>query len=554
MFNFTNQKRKEAQNFFDAGVHAFETQEYGDAAEMFGQALEGNPDNLEWRSLLLFSVYLGDLKSYTPLTKKWITECLKNSLMMNVGLLIRAWAKIVIAEGDAKYFLEAKDYEGFKQKAEAAPDKAALFASDLVVYGLKLGPIPDVTVERLLTWARRLILEYAAGGKPAPAWMEPSACALAHCCFSNEYVFSQTKEEEALVEKLTGDSPLKVAAWAMYRPLTANETIAKAAKSMKPLAEIVEQQINEPEEERQLRKTVRSLKPIEDETSKHVQVQYEENPYPRWTNIGSIFTDEDEIPLPRLRKDKNPKFLIGGCATGRYPIGIALLRQNYADVKGIDISLTSIGYALRMMKKHKVNNLELVHADILDVGLLGETFDVVETLGVVHHMRDPAKGVQALVGVLKPEGYIKIAVYSKLARRHITECQEELRAKGFQPTLSDFRRVREYIIGLPADHPYKKFLGYDDFYTSSMIRDLLLPAHENFFTIGGLKDLMRGAGLKFLGFVNLSDETAQNYKQMFPVDPQRLSLENWQRFEEKHPDTFIGMYKFWCEREGAPAV
>ena len=57
--------------------------------------------------------------------------------------------------------------------------------------------------------------------------------------------------------------------------------------------------------------------------------------------------------------------------------------------------------------------------DLLSVSDLGVLFDVIECSGVLHHMEQPADGLSALVQQLKPGGYIKLGLYSEIARKVI---------------------------------------------------------------------------------------------------------------------------------------
>ena len=39
-----------------------------------------------------------------------------------------------------------------------------------------------------------------------------------------------------------------------------------------------------------------------------------------------------------------------------------------------------------------------------------------------------------------------------------------------------------------------------------------------------------------------------NYVKAFPDDPQAVNLKNWAKWEVRKPDTFVGMYRFWCRK------
>ena len=65
--------------------------------------------------------------------------------------------------------------------------------------------------------------------------------------------------------------------------------------------------------------------------------------------------------------------------------------------------------------------------DILEVKHLKKEFDLIECSGVLHHMKNPSFGLSNLLGVLKPNGYMKLGLYSKFAREMVIEIREFIR-------------------------------------------------------------------------------------------------------------------------------
>ena len=65
---------------------------------------------------------------------------------------------------------------------------------------------------------------------------------------------------------------------------------------------------------------------------------------------------------------------------------------------------------------------------------LERRFDVIECVGVLHHMEDPVAGWRVLRRLLEPGGYMKIGLYSERARRHIVAARAFLAARGDPPT------------------------------------------------------------------------------------------------------------------------
>ena len=55
---------------------------------------------------------------------------------------------------------------------------------------------------------------------------------------------------------------------------------------------------------------------------------------------------------------------------------------------------------MRKTKELDINNIEYLQADILDLVSLNKQFDIVECVGVLHHMSDPMAGWQIITDCL----------------------------------------------------------------------------------------------------------------------------------------------------------
>ena len=115
-----------------------------------------------------------------------------------------------------------------------------------------------------------------------------------------------------------------------------------------------------------------------------------ENPYPRWINLRLESTPRsinDIVKKLDLKVSNaantfstSPEILIAGCGTGQHALTTASRFKN-STVTAIDLSLASLAYAKRKTKELDVENIEYIQADILDLGMLNKTFDIVEVLG-----------------------------------------------------------------------------------------------------------------------------------------------------------------------------
>jgi tetratricopeptide (TPR) repeat protein/SAM-dependent methyltransferase len=439
-----------------------------------------------------------------------------------------------------------------------AAGPAALGRDRLFCALLECDPPTDVELERLLTNARHAMLtEAAADAAPEGAELV-FYCALARQCFVNEYVFAMTEAETETVRQLrttleqalhSGASVpvLWLVAVAAYAPLheLANAEGLLELRWPPSVEALLAQQIREPAEERRLAAAIPALTAVDDETSRLVRQQYEENPYPRWVRAGppgqpAIMFDQPRGPLVEV--------LIAGCGTGLSTIELAREARD-ARILAVDLSLASLSYAKRMAQSLNVGNVEFAQADIMRLGSIGRTFDFIDASGVLHHLADPWQGWRELLSLLRPGGAMQIGLYSEAARRHVVAARALIAAGGYQPTVSDIRRCRQDI--LAADDPLLRSVAQSaDFFTTSECRDLIFHVQEHRTTLPQIKDFLAGNDLRFSGFVP-NPTALRAFSARFPQPEALTDLDCWHAFETDAPETFASMYLFWVRKRAA---
>lgn len=426
--------------------------------------------------------------------------------------------------------------------------------------------IPPYALERCFTGLRRnLLLDIDSHGF-SPRSLNFSV-ALAVQSFLTDYAWFLTEEEEKAVDWLAErldaalrnqESPAMLSHWlaivGAYRPLSMMNRYAEIGKRdwPEPIEILIRMQIAEPIEERDIRARIPALTPVSNPVSLQVRAQYEENPYPRWVKVGNV---PIELSLPHLLAAwggtlpadpsfSAPEALIAGCGTGQQSINAAFSYMN-ARILAIDLSLTSLSYAVRKTREHGIGNIDYRHGDIMELAGLGRSFHVIECTGVLHHLADPIAGWRILVERLHTGGGMFIALYSELARRMVVAAREYITRKGYATTAADIRRFRRDLLDMPNDHPIASLRQTFDFFNISECRDALFHVQEHRFTLPQIKKALDDLGLRFLGF-NLPDTSA--YSKRFPDDPRMASLDHWHELEQDCPDTFINMYQFWVQK------
>ena len=246
----------------------------------------------------------------------------------------------------------------------------------------------------------------------------------------------------------------------MYQPLYAlPDAQALLDRTWPPAVdEVLTQQLREPLQELQLRATIPRLTPIEDDVSQRVRQQYEENPYPRWVNIAGDISPisldmqlRDQFPTAAftpLGKTESFDILVAGCGTGLQSAQVA---QGYlgARVLAVDLSLSSLCYAKRKTPASLADRIEYVQGDILKLGAIGRSFDMIDGTGVLHHMGDPFEGWRILLSLLRPGGIMHLGFYSEIARRDVVAARAFIAERGYAATPADIRRCRQDLLKTP---------------------------------------------------------------------------------------------------------
>ena len=159
---------------------------------------------------------------------------------------------------------------------------------------------------------------------------------------------------------------------------------------------------------------------INDSETKKVTNFYKESPFPNYKSNDDKSTILDKGNKNYLTsKFKNfigykKEVLEVGCGTGQLAIYFALGTNNR--VVGLDPTIESLKLAANFSKKHNIENIDFVNADIFDDVLTDKFFDFIWCNGVLHHTKDPYEAFRILIKSLKNEGYVLIGLYNKMGR------------------------------------------------------------------------------------------------------------------------------------------
>ena len=387
--------------------------------------------------------------------------------------------------------------------------------------------------------------------------------ALSAQCFLNEYIYTQSDDELKKTKEINERvkiniknkkiNDLEILILSCYSPLYSFDWCQKFDPS-ENLSETFILQYQNYIEERKLLSKIETISKIKDSVSMKVRNQYEENPYPRWTNLGlsiqsrpikDVIRDINlNLDLSKINLPKDSEILIAGCGTGQHVITTASKYKD-ASIYALDLSFNSLAYAKRKAIELGYNNIKFFQGDILDLKKLNKKFDIIESVGVIHHMAEPLKGWRSLVDCLKKDGLILIGLYSEKARKNIAKIREKIHNLKIKTTKNNIINFRKDIFE-NNNSEWDSIKYSPDFYSTSGVRDLLFHIEEHRFTIPKIEKHIKDLNLKFLGFEDT--HVINKFKKVYDKNNDLYNLKKWEEYENNNPRIFSGMYQFWCKK------
>lgn len=276
------------------------------------------------------------------------------------------------------------------------------------------------------------------------------------------------------------------------------------------------------------------------------QRQYDLAPYPQWNDLPVLHRRTFATWLrvhPMLvsiaaspHLPERPRALVAGCGTGRHALRLAR-RTLDTQIVGVDLSSRSLQTALAHTQRFDDVDVTLLQGDVMHLPFADDAFDVVECVGVLHHLREPGTAIAELARVLRPGGVMCIGVYSTMARTDVRAA----RAAAGSP--NDVAASRERIRRLDRGSPGALVMASPDFYTVSGFIDLIHPAAERDFTPSALARLLAASELTPWAFEVDHPALADVARQLHTSGLNLVEI--FDQLEAALPEAFSGMFRVW---------
>jgi len=266
------------------------------------------------------------------------------------------------------------------------------------------------------------------------------------------------------------------------------------------------------------------------------------------------------------------RVLVAGCGTGDSVIWLAWqLKDMPAEIVAVDLSEASLAVAQARAKVRGLGNVRWVHGSLLDCAALGlGKFDYITCLGVLHHLPDPVKGLQALESVLAEKGAMAVMLYGAVGRSHIYSAQRLLRSvtKGLDHPAEQLAFAKKIVANLGPANDFRQREGVEAIRSAYLADDTnfwdtLLHGQDRAYTASEVRDYLAAAGLQVQSFISYSGNgaiTALQYDLDFLVDDPSQSgrLKALPREEQEDAaellDGSLALHTVYATRESQAAL
>jgi len=154
-----------------------------------------------------------------------------------------------------------------------------------------------------------------------------------------------------------------------------------------------------------------------DKISLSVENMYKKYPYPfpssKIKNVNELLNLFKLFSLENNFNFNKKNILDAGSGTGHRIINVAKYYDK-SNFLGIDFSKNSIKFANELVTKNRITNIKFKKANLLKKIKSKNKFDVISSMGVLHHLSNPEIGLTNILSVLEKKGILFLYLYGKL--------------------------------------------------------------------------------------------------------------------------------------------
>ena len=247
--------------------------------------------------------------------------------------------------------------------------------------------------------------------------------------------------------------------------------------------------------------------------------------------------------LPSPAAPRHWRILDAGCGTGVSTDYLCHLNPG-SRVLAVDISAGALAVARERCRRSSADShvqaLRIEQRSLLDLVNEGP-FDYINSVGVLHHLRQPEAGLKALAERLRPGGVLHLFLYADGGRWEIQRTQRALNLLGVGTGAEGLRLGRALLANLPETNRLRRHHEQRwalDTNADANFADMYLHPQECSYSIKSLLAFIAASGLTFAGFSNpeVWDPARLLQGELLERASGLSELERWRLVEELDPD------------------
>ncbi|OGY93545.1 MAG: hypothetical protein A2406_02845 [Candidatus Komeilibacteria bacterium RIFOXYC1_FULL_37_11] len=225
----------------------------------------------------------------------------------------------------------------------------------------------------------------------------------------------------------------------------------------------------------------------------------------KYNKVDPIYAEQFKNWVYPLNKEffKDQKVLDAGCGMGRNSLWP--LQWGASELLAFDFDKRSVKAAQENLKNF--HNAKVVYQSIYDVDF-SDYFDIVFSIGVIHHLKDPKQALKNLVKSLKPDGTLLVWVYSYEGNEWLVRIIDPIRKNITSKLPLNLVHFLSYFCSIPLYIFVKIFKGpsgylkqisnFNFWHIHSIVFDQLIPEVANYWKKSEVNDLFSELDLKDL--------------------------------------------------------
>ena len=276
----------------------------------------------------------------------------------------------------------------------------------------------------------------------------------------------------------------------------------------------------------------------------------------RWCVDAAYAACTGALP-PQPQPGQPLRILDAGCGTGVSTDYLAHLNPG-AEILAVDISPGTLAVARERLRRSGGGaqaRVRIENRSLLE--LQGEgPFDYINSVGVLHLLRQPEAGLRALAALLRPGALLHLFLYADGGRWEIHRAQRALTAMGVGTGAEGLRLGRELFHVLPEHNRLRRHHEQRwaiDCAADANFADMYLHPQETSYNLERLMAFVASADLQFAGFSNpqVWDPARLLHGELLERARALPALQRWQLVEDLDPD--ISHFEFFLAKPPLPA-